>query len=404
MNAVGIDISKGKSTVAIVQPGGRIIAKPFDLLHTPEALTELATLIRSLPGETRIAMEYTGHYYQPVAQFLHKAGLFVTVIHSLLVHRYSNNSIRTGKTDRKDALKIANYALDRWTTLVPYMPDDQTRQLLRTLNRQYSQYVKLRTSLKNNLIALVDQTFPGVNTLFRSPPRKNGHEKWSDFIAEFWHFECVTQLTQTRFVRKYNAWCKKLGYFPNSEKATKIYEFAQKLICTLPRNESVRLLMQQAADQVSSINETIGNTLQQMQSLAEQLPEYPEVISLRGVGYVLAPQLIAEIGDIRRFTGRAALVAYAGIDSPPQQSGNMNLRSCRISKRGSPNLRKILFVIMISLLQHQPEEDAVYAFLDRKRSEGKHFYVYMVAGMNKFLRIYYARLRDYFESGELTVS
>lgn len=404
MNAVGIDISKGKSVAAIVQLGGQVISKPFELLHTPDDLAQLVALIHSLPGESRIVMEYTGHYYQPVARYLQEAGLYVTVIHPLLVCRYSHNSIRAGKTDRKDALKIANYALDRWASLIPFMPDDKARQLLRTLCRQYNQYQKLRTSLKNNLTALTDQTYPGINTLFTSPPRKNGHEKSSDFVAEFWHCKCVTQLTLVEFIQKYNDWCKKLGYHPSCKKAEKIYIFSQKLLSTLPHDEGVRRLIQQAVIQINAINETIASTLQQMQRLAEQLPEYPEVISLHGVGYVLAPQLIAEIGDVRRFTGKAALVAYAGVDSPPHQSGSMNLSSCRISKRGSPNLRRILYQIMISLMQHHPEDDAVYSFINKKRSEGKHFYVCMVAGMNKFLRIYYARLRDFLETGEPTDS
>ena len=112
------------------------------------------------------------------------------------------------------------------------------------------------------------------------------------------------------------------------------------------------------------------------------------------VGPVTGPQLIAEIGDIRRFTGKSALVAFAGVDAPPFQSGVFDARSRRISKRGSPHLRRTLFLICTAILQHGNLEEPVYAFMDRKRAEGKHFYVYMVAGAAKFLRIYYAKVTE----------
>ncbi|MCS6751616.1 transposase, partial [Proteus mirabilis] len=109
----------------------------------------------------------------------------------------------------------------------------------------------------------------------------------------------------------------------------------------------------------------------------------------------LGPQLIAEIGDIRRFIKKQSLVAFSGVDAPPYQSGKFESKSRSISKRGSGNLRKTLFQVMSSLLQNSLETDPVYQFLDRKRQEGKNYYVYMVAGCNKFLRIYYARVKEH---------
>lgn len=86
---------------------------------------------------------------------------------------------------------------------------------------------------------------------------------------------------------------------------------------------------------------------------------------------------------------------YAGNDPSPNQSGQMNVRSNRTTKRGSPYLRKALFILMSIYLQNSPLEEPVYQFLDRKRSEGKPYYVYMMAGATKFLHRYYAKVRDY---------
>ena len=170
MNAVGIDVSKGKSTVAIMRPFGEVIAEPFEVSHTDTELRKLACFLEKLPGETRIVMEYTGSYWQPIAKVLHDAGFFVSAVNALLIYKYGNNSIRKGKTDKLDAVKIANYCLDRWTDLERYSPTDQIRQTLKTCRRQYDQYIRLKVNLKNNLIALLDGTFPGINTLLKSAP------------------------------------------------------------------------------------------------------------------------------------------------------------------------------------------------------------------------------------------
>lgn len=88
------------------------------------------------------------------------------------------------------------------------------------------------------------------------------------------------------------------------------------------------------------------------------------------------------------------------MDPIPNQSGVYERHSNPSSKRGSPYLRKTLFVIMSILIQKAPVDDLVYQFLNKKRSESKPYYVYMTAGANKFLRIYYGRVNAYLNSME----
>ena len=398
MNAVGIDVSKGKSTVAIMRPFGEVIAEPFEVSHTDTELRKLACFLEKLPGETRIVMEYTGSYWQPIAKVLHDAGFFVSAVNALLIYKYGNNSIRKGKTDKLDAVKIANYCLDRWTDLERYSPTDQIRQTLKTCRRQYDQYIRLKVNLKNNLIALLDGTFPGVNTLLKSAPRDtDGHEKWVDFAGKFWHRQCVCGNSEKAFANQYRKWCAKAGYRFNAEKAVAIYSHAGSQVDTLPMSSAIQSLITHAVAQLNMIIETISAIQHEMLTLASQLPEYPIVMRIFGVGPVLGPQLMAEIGDVRRFHCKQSLVAFAGVDAPPCQSGTFESKNRHISKRGSPRLRKTLFQVMSTIIQHAPADDPVYQFLDRKRREGKHYYVYMTAAANKFLRIYYGTVMAYFE-------
>lgn len=401
MNAVGIDVSKGKSTVAIMHPLGKVAVKPFDIHHTLSELEELADSLRSLDGETRIIMEYTGKYYQPIARFLADSGFYVSVVHAKLIHDYGNNSIRKVKTDKADAIKIANYGLANWHLLKPYTSEDDTRLLLKNYNRQYNQYMAQKVALKNNLISILDQTFAGCNVLFSSHVRMDGHEKWIDFCQRFWHCECITKYSLNRFTELYNSWCHKNGYNGSSDKAAEIYELAKSCIPTLPCNEPTKQLIRLAVEQLNAISSALAAIQQEMDTLASTLPEYPVVLAMNGVGRTLGPQLMAEIGDVRRFPHKQSLTAYAGVDAPPFQSGTFESKNRHISKSGSSNLRKTLFQVMCCLLQNSMTEDHVYQFLDRKRAEGKKYYVYMVAGCNKFLRVYYGRVKEYLNSLEL---
>lgn len=169
MNAVGIDVSKGKSTVAVIQPFGVVIAEPFDVSHTESDLNKLVQLIKSLSGETKVVMEYTGAYYEPIANALHNQVIFVSVVNPLLIDDYGTKRVRKVKTDKQDSLKIASLAIDKWLDLREYIPANDIRKTLKILNRQYVQYNKILVMQKNNLISLLDSCFPNANTLFTSP-------------------------------------------------------------------------------------------------------------------------------------------------------------------------------------------------------------------------------------------
>ena len=340
-------------------------------------------------------MEHTGRYYEPVAQILSDAGVFVSAVNPLLIKGYGNNSLRKVKTDKADSIKIARYGLDNWIELRQHSPINTIRYQLKTMNRQYGLYTKNKTAFKNNLIALLDQTYPSVNALFESPVRTDGSQKWVDFAASFWHVDCVRRMSQVAFTERYRKWCKRHGYNFNAAKAAEIHAEAKELIAIQPKNPLAKVMVQEAIVQLNTVSKTVEVFRTEMNRLAKQLPEYDVVMSLYGTGKSLGPQLMAEIGDVRRFAHKGSLTAFAGVDPGANQSGAYEAKSTHSSKRGSPELRKTLFVLMTVLLQNAPPDDPVFQFLDKKRAEGKPYYVYMTAGCNKFLRIYYGRVKEF---------
>lgn len=183
MNAAGIYVSSRKSTVAVLRPFGEVVKLPFDVTHNAEELAFLAQQLKAMDGETRVVMEHTGRYYESIANVLHEAGLHLSAVNPLLIKEYDGNSLRKVKTDKADAMKIARYALDNWADLRDYTPMDTIRYDLKTLNRQFQLATKQKTATANNLIAILEQSFPGVRKCFDSPVRKDGTQSgWISHI------------------------------------------------------------------------------------------------------------------------------------------------------------------------------------------------------------------------------
>ncbi|MCB5558332.1 IS110 family transposase, partial [Blautia wexlerae] len=107
------------------------------------------------------------------------------------------------KSDKADSVKIARYALDKWQSLEPYSITDELRAQLKVMNRQFHFYVKQKTAMKNNLIGLIDQTYPNANTYFNSPTRSDGSQKWVDFVSTYWHVDCIRKMSLNAFVEHY---------------------------------------------------------------------------------------------------------------------------------------------------------------------------------------------------------
>ena len=396
MNAVGIDVSKRKSTVAVLRPGGQILMKPFDISHQSADLQTLARKLKDLDGVTRIVMECTGHYYEPVAHELSQAGLFVSAVNPQIINNFQgqDNPLRKVQTDKADSVKIARYTLDSWTNLKQYTLMDELRSQLKTMNRQFDFYMKHKTAMKNNLIALIDQTYPGANTYFDSPARDDGSQKWVDFLDTYWHVDCVRKMSLNAFTDHYQKWCSRKKYNFSKSKAEEIYGTAKELVPVLPKDSFTKCIIKQAVMQVNAASQTVEELRALMNEAASKLPEYPVVMAMKGVGPSLGPQLMAEIGDVTRFNHKGAITAFAGVDPGVNDSGDYSQKSVHASKHGSPVLRKTLFQVMDILIKTKTD-DPVYLFMDKKRVEGKPYYVYMTAGANKFLRVYYGRVKEY---------
>jgi len=399
MISVGIDIAKGKSTVCILKPYGEIVSKPFDILHNEKDLGELAAMLLRFDGEVKVVMEATGIYHLPVLTYLQGKGIFVAVINPYLMKVYRSRDLRKAKTDKIDSRIIANYGIEHWFTMEAFQASGDVYGELKLLGQQYRHYMKLHITSLHELTHLLDYTMPGIKGMLASWNEGNQKDKLSDFVEPFWHYDTITTLTEIEFIEQYISWAKEKKYHQSQDKAHAIYILAHESIPTISsETPSVKMLVTEAVRVLKEVDATLGMILTRMKELAKTLPEYSVVREMGGVGEVLAPKLIAEIGDIRRFHSGKALIAYAGIDTPPYESGQFVGSNRRITKRGSAALRKVGYETMRCIKTHPRPEDPVYRYVIKKEAEGKAKKSAKIAGLNKFLRIYYARVKEVYDN------
>lgn len=395
MISVGIDVSKDKSTVCMLRPYGEVVEAPYNIDHTEQALNTLIERIKSFDEDVKVVLEATGGYHQVVVAKLLTSNIFTVVVNPYIMKKYCAATLRKAKTDKIDSIRIANYGIDHWFSMTAYCPPDEIYKELKLLGRQYEQYVRLKVGCKIQLANLLDGVMPGIKSILQGTvPAYRTKDKLCDFVEKYWHYDNIKKMSEKQFLSDYEKWTKRKGYRYNESQAIAIYQLSKNNIPTLKSSTpSTKMLVLQAVKSVREAELTLSLIISQMQEIASTLPEYSVVREMKGVGDVLSVRLIGEIGDVRRFRNGSSLVAFAGIDAPPYESGKFVGTNRNISKRGSSTLRKIGYEIMHSLKVSKPTEDsAVYDFIIKKENEGKPKRVAKIAGLNKFLRIYYARV------------
>jgi transposase len=402
MIGVGIDVSKLKSTICILNEYGEVLQTPYEISHTETDLKELSKSIKGYGGknDVRVVMEATGAYSRPILYYLLDEGIFVSEINPLAMRKYrADINFRGVKHDRIDAIAIAQYAVEKWNRLKEYQRADKEYAAMKALSRQYLSYMKPHVVLTQNLDHLIDQVMPGIKEEFDGYDPVTGRDRLADFLEEFRHYDYITSLGPKKFEERFNKWAKKKGYRPRQNKSGKIYSLAKEGIPTLAYDPTSRLLVEQAVAALKGLNQVLYTILAQIRELAEKRPEYPVVRSMSGVGDILAPLLVAEVGDPRRYHSGDALIACIGIDVPPYESGQFKASERKITRKGSKQLRKLGFLLVKNLRKIKPTQDtAVYNYYLKKKSEGKKDKQAIVAAMNKFFRIYYARSMEAYRS------
>jgi hypothetical protein len=301
MYAVGIDVSKGKSTVAI-NLNGELIVKPFEFEHTEDGISKLLDKIKDIDKEEiKFVMEATGIFHLPILTKLLELDYFVCVENAFLIKKYFDVNLRKVKTDKKDAIKLANYCYEKWNSLKKYTMQSMIYEDLRFLSRQYHQQISLKIQAKMKLNNLMDLTFPCFSKIFNIDSQ---YLFMLDVYEKYFHPNLIKSKKENKFVEDIEKIAKKRGHRTGLKVGIELYQLSKQTIPTRPNNQYTQLAVTSCVNSLRSIEEATGAIITQMDELASKLPEFEVVSKMQGVGKKIRSRLIAEIGDIKRFSGK----------------------------------------------------------------------------------------------------
>lgn len=236
---VGIDVSKGKSTVAILSLEGEIIEEPFEIVHTIDGFNLLEEKMKKIPKEDlKIVMEQTGTYHLPILGYLLDKNYFVTAENALKIKKYLDRGLRKAKNDKKDSYKLAEYTCDNWYKLNKVRENDEIYDELKFLSRQYLATVSVQIKQKVNFSNLCDLLFPGYYQLLDNNTFILGLE----IFKKYYHPDIVKNKKENQFITEVDKIAKKLGHrSAGITLANKIYTLAQNTITSRPNNQYSQL-------------------------------------------------------------------------------------------------------------------------------------------------------------------
>ena len=257
---VGIDVSKGKSTVAILSIAGEVIKEPFEINHDINGLNLLEEKIKDIPKEDlKIVMEETGTYHLPILGYLLDKDYFVVAENALKIKKYLDRGLRKAKTDKKDSLKLADYCCDNWYKLNKVRENDEVYDNLRFLSRRYLDKIAIQTKEKISFSNLCDLLFPGYYQLLD----ENNFILGLEIFKKYYHPEIVINKKQSQFITEIDKLAKKLGHKgAGITLANKVYNLALNTISPRPNNKYTQLSVECCVDEliltIKSSNKIIG--------------------------------------------------------------------------------------------------------------------------------------------------
>jgi transposase len=358
---LGIDIAKNTHVASLINDHSKIIFKGFSFSNTSDGGESLiAKLYQHLdaPKDVSIGMEATGHYWLSLYSFLLDKGFSVHVINPIQTDGWRKGiEIRKRKTDQIDSFLIAD--LIRYGDFVETSLGDEDLLSLRNLSRFRHYLVESIGDLKRKTIAILDQSFPEYSSFFSDVFGKTSTE----ILLNFQTADDFLNISSSKLEKVLEN--VKIKTFATN-KITKISEAAANSFAFKFATNSFSLQIKFLVEQIKFIEAQVSDVEVEMKLILHKLNS--TITTIPGISTVTGSVILSEIGDISRFSNPSKFVAFAGLDASVSQSGESISRH-RMSKRGSPYLRKAIFQAAIVASFNDP---VFSAFYKKKRSEGKH--------------------------------
>jgi transposase len=379
----GIDIGKFRHEACLIDESGRQIAKTLSFTNTTDGGEKLLEYFNRNNPDNQvivIGMEATGHYHLSLYCFLFDKGYQVNAINPIQSDAIRNLFLRKTKNDAKDSFLVAETIRIGRFSSTPLADEDILS--MRQLCRHRMDLVDYIADQKRKIIAVMDRVFPEYQHIFSDMFGKTSTELLGRAVTPEELLAIPTQ-ELCELLRKNSK-----GRFGEAK--------ARELRSAAKSSFGITLATSAFSMQLRQLLEMIALLESQLVELEDEIVQYLRkmdtyITTCPGIGDVLGSVILSEIGDISRFSEPKKLVAFVGVDPSVKQSGEFVGTRNKMSKRGSPHLRRAFFLAANVASRHDPVLSAYY---QKKRAEGKHHYVAVGAVSRKLICIVYAVLRD----------
>ena len=378
---VGIDIAKRNHEASVIAQDGRVVRKAMRFTNSQAGYNKFMDMVRTLSEPVVFGMEATGHYWLTLYTHLRNDGFTVHVINPIQSDALRGMYIRKTKTDSVDSVIIADVI--RFGRYCETSVEPGDLQAMRELCRQRFYIIDMASDLKRKVIALLDQVFPEYEKLFSDSFGVSSMELLSQYTTPE---EMLSVSSQQLAEVLEKASRGRLG----AEKAAEIQDAARNSFGIVMASSSFSLIILQYIEQIRSLESSVDIFDAEIARLLSGFDT--QLTTITGIGPTLAAVILSEIGgDIRRFSSPAKLAAYAGVDPTVKQSGDFSGTRMKMSKRGSPYLRRAIWLASTVAAFKDP---AIHALYERKRAEGKDHMTVIGHICRKMISIIFAVLRD----------
>ena len=375
---VGIDVAKDKHDCFITNTDGEVLFKSFTITNNLDGFDELYQKIESVMedvSKVKVGLEATGHYSYNLLGYLLDKGLPTYVINPVHTNLYRKSlSLRQTKTDKVDARTIASMLMSD-VNLKSYSDTSYHNEELKSLTRYRFDKVKERAQLKQSISRLVCILFPELEKLVPTLHQNSVYE----LLYEFPGAKHVANAHLTRLSNLVETASK--GHY-TKDTAITFREAARTSIGSNMPAKSLELkhtikLIRELDAEIEEIENEIKIIMDEINS---------PILSIPGISYRMGAMIIAEIGDFSKFDSPDKILAFAGMSPSTYQSGQLDNCYARMEKRGSRYLRYALYNATAYVCLWDP---TFKAYLAKKRSEGKHYYVALSHATKKLIRVIY---------------
>lgn len=377
---VGIDVAKDKHDCHIMRDDGEVIVDNYTFENSREgflSFDELVKRSKKRKEEVKIGLEYTGHYSHNLIENLKAKGYPVLALNPLKVNLYrKSKSLRNTKTDKSDARYIAEVTSETEIEKRRYVVNDI--HVLRSLTRYRYRILKTVQSTKNRYRRVLQVVFPEFEKHFNV-----NYRSAIELIGRYSSPREVLAADRDALIRNLN----KMSYGRYGKRADELIEAAESSIGVSNAGDAYEL--KHIAKHIAFLESEVAMVEEKLRVILDRL--HSPILSIPGIGVATGATILAEIGNIKNFENSAKLLAFVGCEPTIYQSGKYVLTRTPMVKKGSKYLRNAIFQATKSAYVIDP---TMRAYVDRKRAEGKHFFVALSHGMKKMVRVVFAVLRS----------